>query len=232
MSPADKLRDPASFCSTVLAILVDRFGVEVVNWDPATLVMEVEATFDIRVDDLLSDKMNAACALLASDLYHRSLETFTTINAVFNLRTVSSKSFNVVDLDEVAWGVTEAALLEGPGEFRKAGFSHPIARYVGELLSMEGVLKAPPELWFAEFDSTELDQASLALASDPVLAESVGRRAADTIADIHVGVAANLRALVEDLKEVDLEHGKPELPPELLKALGSVPSGDQVKAVV
>ena len=207
MTPAEKLRDPAVFASTASLCVFDMLGYGAMEWEPETIRAELRDTYGVDVDSTLSDKINAGMALLSSDLYHKSLEAFTTINAAFNLRPISSNDFNVNTLDEVMWGVVEASLLEGPDDFFKAGFSHDIGRYVGELLSMEGCTKPPKALSFAEFEPSELDKRDILLSSDPIAAEAYWRRQEGISKELSDMASGNVAELLKDIGEVAFKHG-------------------------
>ena len=117
--------DPGLFCTSALALVVDNFGVEALQWEPEAIEMEIEDRFDIKVNRLLSDKLHAAISFLSSDLYHKSVEAFLAINAAFNFRYVQDTIMNNCDAEAIMWGVTEARMLEGPEDFDKRGSATP-----------------------------------------------------------------------------------------------------------
>jgi len=209
---AEILADPATHCSSVLTILVDSFGTEVLGWEPESVRMEMADALGVNSPPLLTDKVNASFGLLTNDLYHKSLEAFTAINAALNRRAVSTTEFNMNTLDEILWGVTEARFLEGPATFDKAGFSHDIARYVGAMLSAEGIAKPPAVLGFAEYDEGEVDRRDLLLGSDAVLAEGYWRRQEDERGDLETRAASQFQGLLREVAGLPLRNGKPVLP--------------------
>ena len=211
-SVAEKLRDPALFCSSVLLLLIDNFGAEVVNWEPESIHMEVEDVFKVEGTRLLADKINASTALLASDLYHKSLEAFTSINSVFNFKTVSSVDFNYNSTDDIMWGLTEARLLEGPEIFDKAGFSHDIAGYTANLLSSEGLTKPPRIMSFAEYDPNELDRRGIVLSGDAAAAEVYWSRQEEARGKLEEMALTTLKSLIDEVRGLPLKNGKDDLP--------------------
>lgn len=216
---AARLSDPALFCSSAVILLIDQFGTEVLEWEPASIYTELEERFKVKVTGLLADKINAACALLSSDLYHKSLEAFTAVNTAFNLKPVSTTEFSVCTLDDIMWGVTEARLLEGPEIFDAAGFSHDIAGYTAMLLSAEGITKPPAMLKFAEYDPGELDRRGIALAGDPMMAEAYWGRQEDERAKLERGAEETLRALLREVETLPLTNGRAALPPAYAEKL-------------
>lgn len=216
-SVAEKFRDPALFCSSVLILLIDTFGTEVIEWEPESIYAELEDRFKLHITRQLADKINAATALLSSNLYHKSLEAFTTINTAFNFKTVDNREFNFCTLEDVMWGATEARLLEGPDAFDKEGFTHEIGGYTGELLSVEGITKPPTILRFAEFDPAELDQRDLALAGDVVTAEAYWSRQEEENKKLEDLAARNMDALIKEVSTLPLKNGKASIPESFRK---------------
>jgi hypothetical protein len=209
---AEKFRDPSLFCSSVLILLIDNFGTEVLDWEPETIYMELEEVFKVKMNNLLADKINASCSLLSSDLYHKSLEAFTTINSAFSFKSVSAKEFNFSTLEDVMWGVSEARMLEGPELYDAAGFSHDISRYTAELLSVEGISKPPDILKFSEFNPTELDQRDITLAGDGMAAEAYWRRQEEERAKLEEMATKNMQELIKEVQELPLKNGEASLP--------------------
>jgi hypothetical protein len=148
------LEDPALFATSAMALLVDAWGTEFIEWDPVTVSMELEGDFGVEVPGEIQDRIQAACALLTSNLFFVSIETFMMTCDAFNFGSVASEIMVPADLDDVLWGVTEARLLLGD-DFDENEFGHDVSRYVGLLLSESGVKRPPSVLQFAEFDAAE-----------------------------------------------------------------------------
>jgi len=209
---AEKFLDPSLFCSSVLILLIDNFGTEVMDWEPESIYTELDDVFKVNPDMLLADKINAACTLVGTDLYHKSLEAFTTLNSVLNFKMANPGEFNHNSLEDIMWGVTEARLLEGGEDFERLGFSHDIAGFTASLLSVEGITRPPDILTFAEYRPSELDQRDLILATDQVAAEMYWQRQADENAKLEERAKNNLAALLKQVNELPLANGKAELP--------------------
>lgn len=161
----DILQNPETFATSAVLLLVDRFGMECLAWDPITLGLEIKGTYGFEPSQDLLDRVNAASVLYTSNLFHLSLETFNAVCNAFNLGTVTSETFLPADLDDVLWGITEARVLTGD-MFEETEFSHNIARYVGALLAESGIRKAPSVLGFAEYPE-EASVTDEGLGDDP-----------------------------------------------------------------
>lgn len=205
-SIAEALEDSDLFASAALLILVDQFGVESMDWDPETINTELAERYSIDPSKSLMDRINAALALVTTDLYYRSLEAFTTINEAFANGPVSATTFNINSLEEVMFGLTEARLLEGGEEFDQRSFSHDISRYVGKLLADEGLARTPKIMKFAEFAEREADERNLALSADLVAAEAFWRRNDDSIGDLEELAMARLDQLFQQVEALPLTN--------------------------
>lgn len=148
------LADPSLFATSAMAILIDAWGTEFIEWDPITVGLEFKADFGIDLSDGLQDRIQAACSLLTSNLFFISIETFNVSCDAFNFGSVASEVFVPADLDDVLWGVTEARILMGD-DFDESEFGHDVKRYVGLVLSQAGIKRPPSTLAFAEFDAAE-----------------------------------------------------------------------------
>lgn len=149
-TPTDWLRDPSLYATSAVVLLADRWGAEFFEWDPATVSMEIRSDFGFEPDSTLMDKIQAASSLFTSNLFFVSLETFSAICNVLNFGAFHASSMTPADLDDVLWGVSEAAILMGD-DTKDEKFSHNIARYVGVLLQEAGIKQPPTLLKFAEF---------------------------------------------------------------------------------
>jgi hypothetical protein len=205
-SLAAALQDPDLFASSALLILVDQFGTEAMDWEPETLNTELADKFGIEPSRALMDKLNAALALLTTELFYKSLEAFTTVCMALSSGVVSSRTFNMADLDDVMWGVTEARLLEGKEVFDAADWSHDIARYVGVLLSQEGIARPPKILNFAEQDPREVEERDLILAADLMMAEAYWRRNDEAAGELEQVAMAKLDQLFQQVESLPLAN--------------------------
>lgn len=155
-------RNPDAYATCLLQALADMYGLDPVtalkedrefdwgflSWDPA--VMEAELTRDLgeRPPDEVLTRIQAACGLMLTDLFHYDVRTFCNVCQALSRGIPMSESFIPSGLQDTAWGVLEANLLEGP-EFWKTGFSQDISMYTGVLLDNHGLYDPPEVLKFA-----------------------------------------------------------------------------------
>ena len=223
----DWLRDPGLFATSALALLTDRFGIEFVEWDPLTLRMEIASEFGINPDPGLQDRIQAACALLTSNLFFVSLETFNTVCNSLNFGVATNEVFLPADLDDVLWGVTEARILLGD-DFKDDGFSHNVRLYTGCLLSQSGVSRPPSMLGFAEFPEGEADNADGNLQIDPLFAKVHYDQQQELRGSLDADNNVRILLLFRQLAGIPLKHGDTGFIQEVIGRLrGSVPTPAQ-----
>jgi len=201
----DWLQDPSLFATCALALLIDRWGLDFVNWDPITVELELKADFGIDLDPGLQDRIQAASTVLTSDLFFVSPEAFAVTCDALNFGAPSSELLIPADLDDVLWGVSEVYLLLGSDRDRE--FSHGIARYVGALLSEAGIKKPPSVLEFAEYSEDETATETKTLESDDILFKAFWERQAEERQGLEAENNVKLMLLFRQLAGLPLKTG-------------------------
>lgn len=204
----DWLQDPTLFSTSATVLLVDAWGIEFVDWDPATVEMELGTTFGIEPTPELLDRVSAAASLFNSNLFFLSLETFSSVCNALNFGVVSSEVFLPADLDDVLWGVSESRVLLGEIA-NETEFSHNVARYVGQLLAQEGIEEPPAILDFAEMDTRRrgIDQAAFV---DEVEAQVYYANQKDKKEGLESENNARLLSLFQQITRLPLRYGNVE----------------------
>jgi hypothetical protein len=204
----DWLQDPTLFSTSAVILLVDAWGVEFLDWDPATVEMELGTTFGIAPTPEILDRINAAVSLFNSNLFFLSLETFSAVCSALNFGVVSSEVFLPADLDDVLWGVSESRVLLGEMA-TETDFSHNVARYVGQLLAQEGIDEPPAILAFAEVDTRRSGIDSAAFV-DEVEAQVYYADQTDKKEGLESENNARLLSLFQQITRLPLRHGNLE----------------------
>lgn len=154
------------YATSAAVLMTSEHGAEWLNWDPTTINLEFSRSF-VEVTPILSNKLNAVATLLASDLFHGSVETFCAICNAFNSSALDGAQFIPADMDDVLWGATEASLLEGV-TYRDRDFSHGIELYTGVLLSEKGIYTPPSILSWAKYPTETTNNVSTAFSGSDV----------------------------------------------------------------
>lgn len=211
---AEWLEDPNTYTTCVMALLMDKYTMEFIQWDPLALAMDIKDDFHIEPDAQLMDKIGAGSSLLTSNLFFVSLEAFNAICNTLNLGINPSETFLPADLDDIHWGLLEAKMLLGD-VFDEESFSHDIARYCGALLADRGIYEPPQILQFAEFDEEivrnlgdvaagDVNDDDLALLKAHTEGVEQERESMTALAN------AKIDELVDQLKQLPLENPNKE----------------------
>ena len=213
------LSDSSLYTTSILALLADRFGTEFFEWDPLTVDMELQVEAGIQPSPALLDKIQAGVSLFSTNLFFVSLETFGITCNTLNFGVTSSNIMVPADLDDVLWGVTEASILLGPEMYSKDEFSHNVAKYVGMLLSQDGIIKPPRMLDFAEIDKDLNIRADAAFDDDDTMREAYWRNQEMDNKMLDKVNYAKIMSLMTQLTKLPLEHGNPEFVTSTLQRL-------------
>jgi hypothetical protein len=151
-SPAALLAGGEVFASTLLVLVIDRFGDSFLAgeegpWTPETLRLEIKDHFGINLPDDNLGKLTAAIAVLTTDHFFRSLPSFLfTLHGLLG-DGVSWSYAEPLDIEDLAWAMTEAIFLAPPQEGDL--FDSQIVAYCKTMLKREGMLSPPSILTFA-----------------------------------------------------------------------------------
>jgi len=140
------------FASTLLILIIDRFGAECLSgedgpWTAENFRIEVKSHFNTDIPDDNMGKLMAAIAVLTTDNFFRSLPSFLfTVHGFLGDGTDWSYA-EPLDLEDLAWAMMEALLLAPPqkGDL----FDSQIVAYCKTLVKREGLLSPPAVLTFA-----------------------------------------------------------------------------------
>lgn len=201
----DTLEDPTLFATCAMAVLVDRFGAECVNWEMETFEMEIRG-MGVNPSKSLMDKIGASCSVLSNDLVHYDATIFNNVVQVFNFDSINSRSFLPASLEDVLWGCTEMKLLEGPEQYDGAGFSADIAVFVGQLLSDAGVLTPPDILSFARIPEKQVYNRDFNLGGDSIMFSAYWEDQKDAMNDIASFCTRRTNDLLNQLASLPLKH--------------------------
>jgi len=141
------------FASTLVTIMIDQFGDTFLSgeegpWAPETLRLEIRDHFNVEIPDDNLGKLMTAIAVLTTDHFYRSLSSFLfTVHGLLGDGTSWSYA-EPIDLEDLAWAMTEAILLSPPQEGDL--FDSQIVAYCKTLVQREGLLSPPAVLSFTK----------------------------------------------------------------------------------
>ena len=199
------IKDEATFATSLLAIVVDQYGTEVLSGGdalhPTTLRLELEGEFGVELPVINGDKLSAAIDILMADSFFQRVPTFVQYCNVLSDNHPDFGSFDPADVTEVAWGITEAMLIADPEE--DDPFSEEVRGYVGKVVHDEGI-KTPPDVlrignWNPDYSAMPTD--------DPTMFAAHFQSQADESQEITTWLQKRLMQLITQLSALPLEHG-------------------------
>lgn len=210
INPAERVRrllmSDEPFATTLLALALDRWGVECLAWSPQTLQRELEQTYGTDLPQLNFDKLMAAIMVLTTDLFFKDLPRFIVLANVLAGSEFEPGEFDPADAAECAWAITEALLINPPDEDEADTlFSSDIRHYIGFVLKEEGFVTPPDVLRIAaagDFSNQVYDAAG----DDPDLLIEIKTRHDEKTAEINSIVRASLIELLEQLRSLPVKE--------------------------
>lgn len=178
---------------------------EVLNWDPETVLLELEEDHHVKVPQANLDKILAAREVFTSDRFFKDLRDFVDLCNVLSGDTFDPTSLDPADAVECAWGITEAMLLNPPDDDENP-FADEIVGYVGMVCREEGILSPPDVLRIGDLKDRTAEILS-AWADDAETVAEVKRVAAARTADLTQTVRERLTLLVRQIEALPLVHG-------------------------
>jgi hypothetical protein len=202
-------KSPQTFGIVLLTVFLDRFGVEGLQWDPATITLEVEEEFDVDLPQAVFDKLMMAINILTSDTFYQSLPDFIVACNVLSGDTYRPDMFDPADSAEIAWGLTEGLLICPPDEDNAEPFNEEIRAYIGAVLDQEGIINAPDVLRIA-LRRANVSDAANQFADDPEMFAAIYDVEAGKTEEINKIVQQKAIMLIAQLQAVQLVNGTTE----------------------
>ena len=159
------LENPESSATLLHAIVFRRYGEEWYNWDPVTIALELKDDFSLDIPAANLDKLCAIQVLMTTAAFFEELDAFLAICGTFAEGDPLFDVFDPASVEEVVWGVTEAAINR-----ELLPFSRAIKLHVRQLLREDGYGPAdyPPaiaELLETDPDSEDITQGLASMAN-------------------------------------------------------------------
>lgn len=209
------LQNPEVFATTLVVLLLDRFGTEFLEWAPETIRLEIWDAFQAAIPQPNLDKIMAAITILTTDHFFKNLPRFIQLCNVLADDEFNPTIFNPADSMEMAWGITEALLLSPPDEDEP--FTDEIRYYIGYVLAEEGIINPPDILQIAKYDNIT-DPLSVE-TDDPAMYAGFYQKQQSVGDEIRETLREQLAQLFEQLELVPLQNGDTK---DLLKRIKGI----------
>lgn len=201
----DLLTGEDVYGTTLLAIAVDTWGTECLEWHPGTLRMEFADQFGVDMNAANQSKLVAAIMVLTTDLFYRDVAAFVHLANCLCGDALDTTTFDPATVAECAWAITEALLLDPPEEGEEK-FSEDVRAYLAHALKAEGFV-TPPDVLKIALDADFSAQVTYEHSDDPELFSAIHKRQQDKTSEVEDLIRDNLIELVGQLKMLPLRHG-------------------------
>lgn len=194
-----------SYTTTLILLLVDTYGTECFTWDPQTILLELQDDFDVTVPQATLDKVMAGINIITADDFYQSVPDFITTCNILSGDTYDPRAWDPADVDEIAWGITEALLLSPPED--EEPFSPEVQAYIGATLDAAGIITPPDILRIAVRDREPATEIAADYSDDPIMFNSIYDLEMTKSNAILAMLKENLRELAAQLEHLPLNNG-------------------------
>lgn len=205
--PKEVWKDNDSYTTTLVAMFLDMYGTEGLSWDPTTCLMEVQDDMAVVLPPIVADRLLAGIQLLKTDAFYCSLPDFIAFCNVLSGTPNNPEMWDPADVYEISWGITEAMLL-APPDNEDEPFTEEIRAYIGQMVSVAGIISPPDVLRLALRDSPELTgQVNAEYSDDPLMFQAIYAVEQAKTDDITRMLKENLGELLDQLTRLPLRSG-------------------------
>lgn len=198
---------PESFATTLLTLFIELYGTEGFQWDPETIRMELSDDLRVKIPQPNFDRLMTGINLITSDDFFRSLPDFITYCNILSGDTYDPRTWDPADAAEIAWGLTEALLIQPPEDDDENPFSEEIVAYIGQALDQEGIINPPDILKIAVRANDPARMVAGEYSDDPEMFNSIYDFEHGKTEDINNIVRDMLRRLTRQLESLPLRSG-------------------------
>lgn len=137
----DVLKDEKAPAVALLYIVLRKYGTDAFEWQPEFLRDEIQHDFNVALSDLQSDKLQAAIAILQTDLVESQWEVFKTVCHLLNNTPDNFEDSTPLEAEEVAAALAQYRLIAGTEG--TPPFSDEVNAYAGVIFYNYGLSEAP-----------------------------------------------------------------------------------------
>lgn len=220
LHPAAKalLLNDETMGSVLLAIALDLYGTEVMEWEFQTLRMELADDYGIELSEINDAKLQALIVSLTTDGFYTDFIVFSSIANALSNKPVDYGDLEPTEPEDMAWAVFEVLSLDGTGHPK---FTPEICRYVGVCLAEAGMHKAPKSLRFANYPDNHGPGTENLLTDDPALFNGFYTRNQEDAAAVDAHVQHRFSVMIDQLNEVPFRQGDADTWKRLIDTLSN-----------
>lgn len=213
MQPAQKhkkavefWKNPDAFGLSMLIMFLDTYGTEGLSWLPETIDMELSRDFT-EVPEANFSRFMCACSLLASNSFYQSVPDFVRICVELSGTFYPQNQLILPDAQDIAWGMTEAMMIDPPDQNDQDPFSEEIVAFIGQVLDDEGIINAPDVLRIGVRDGDLQARVSYDFSDDPEMFSAISEVELGRTNDINTFVKERAAALFSQIESLPLVNG-------------------------
>lgn len=192
--------------STLALIIIDEYGVEALNWDPETIILELQDDAHVELSDLNAARVGCLVSLLTTDSFYYSLPDFINICNVVSGDVDNPSLWKPASLHAIIYALSEIQLLDPQDTPLQELLDPEIVSYIELQLRDAGATQPPDCLRFVKPE--HLAVADIAtIQEDPVLFSASYQIATEASEELQQFENSALVQLVQELMMLELENG-------------------------
>jgi hypothetical protein len=129
----DAFESNTTMTVVLLTLLQKTFGEDVFFWDPTTIFLELKDEFQAEASTEVIDRIAAGQIVISTDQFFQDISAFFNICNTLSSGQPSFSVFDPVEPEEIAWAVTEVALMR-----ELLPFAPTIREYMHTVLMADG----------------------------------------------------------------------------------------------
>lgn len=178
-------------------------GIAVCRWDPETIRLSLQE-IGVTLSQAAFSRLLVACDILTSDRFRQDASAFIEYCNVLSGDILGSGIFDPADLDEIAWGLTEASLISP--EDQDYQYSPDIVGYIDRVIDDNGLVTVPPVLQISPLITRR--QVPGDFAEDPELFGAVYEIEETKLQNLTDLLKDRTRVLLQQITSLPLRTGK------------------------
>jgi len=129
MYPKDILLDEHAPVAALLSVALNRYGVDILQWDPILIREQIEDDFGIFLSDMQSDKLQAGIMILTSDNFEHQIEAYETCVNLLCDQPDDFETSSPPEPEQMIVAICEATLIR----HEPIKFGDEVRRYAGQI---------------------------------------------------------------------------------------------------
>jgi hypothetical protein len=208
-----------AYATPLLLLVLDRYGMEALQWAPETIRMELEQDFQLRLSKTTLDKIMAAITVVTTNYFYKDVTRFIELCNILSGDDFQPDEFEPADAEEMLIAITEAMLLWPPNDDPEdTEFSLEIREYISQILGEQGILK-PFDVLRLAFSGDQSSRVDVEYADDPEMYSAIYANQQSKTDELREIYLENVAALEQQLNLLPLEHGSTAAAVQQLQSL-------------